>query len=281
MRIWLKRLLGAIVIVVVYFAISFITLGSVLFPFLLLVVPLWFFFIFRYQVRNWSGKTRTGLASLNWITNWIVIAVAIGFIAHAYANRFSVDRLIPFVKRSYIPDISTIAQSLLVDKGVESLPVLMDEVQSVDWDNNLDVMHTQNLFPVIAKIGDKSTADHLTKLLDRIPYPHETIGRSGKPHEVIMIGSFMKELSSALVVLICDDALEPVIKKLGKIEEEARYRIVDDFAEAVIPLGNDAVISVYMAGGAPDLGEDSESYKQWYRESRRSRKKEKQVEQGK
>lgn len=251
--------LTIIALVVILIAVWIFGMGSPLLPFLVVIIPSWFFAIYRSQRRMYSVQYRKKLQSLFIYFQWVTLS-AIGFIViHSIVSFNSTERLI---RKLAYPKLTSPAQQRLISKGKEIYPEVIPIVVNFNEDNVRYRNKYINLMKVIREIDEPSIAFIIAEKFKNITY-----------NDDIYIDEVFIESAKTLTALDEEIASEAILLKLKNLKKNEKipsyqYRkIVDGLIESIAEIDNQTLVSAYRILGSPDLGSDIEAYKEWWKNS--------------
>jgi hypothetical protein len=256
-RPWLYNI-GVVVIAI---AVSMLSMGSVLLPFILVIVPACALAIYRSQRRFYSFRERGKLQSLFIYFQWATLIIAGFIVIHSIARFNSTDRLIR--KLAYNSILTMPAQQRLILKGKEIYPDVIPIVTNFNANNLRERNQYINLMNVIREIGEESISPMIAAKFRNIMYID---GLDGLYMDDVFISS--AKTLTALDKKIASETILQKLKDLREIEMMNSYeyqKIVDGLIESVADIDTQTLISAYIILGSPDFGSDIGSYKEWWR----------------
>ena len=249
-------------IVSLFIAASFLSMGSVLFPFLTIVIPSWFISVYKSQKKLYSVRDRKILQNIFVYFQWLIVLVTFSAMIYSFATFTSTKRLLK--KLDYSSNFTLPAQKMLVRKGFKISSEIIQLVKNFNFNTMRHVDQFINLMKVIREINDPSLAPVINAKFQKLKYIDD-----------FYITEIYTETAKTLIVLDKKNGPKIILQKLKEIADDKdinRYyykNIANGLIESIPENDIKIIVKSYQILGAPDLGTDLEAYKAWWNNTKK------------
>ncbi len=251
-------------IICLFIAVSFFTMGSLLLPFLTVVLPYWFISVYKSQKKLYSVRDRKTLQNIFIYFQWLIIFITLSATIYSFVTFNSAKRLLS--KLDYSASLTLTAQKRLIEKGREISSEIIPLIESFNFNTMSHSNQYINLMKVVREIGDPSLVPVITAKFQELKYIDD-----------FHITEIYTETAKTLMVLDKTTGSEIILQKLKEIaaNKDIKARDYENIAngliESVSENDTQIIITSYQILGAPDLGTDLEAYKDWWNNTKRKR----------
>jgi len=251
-------------IIGLFIAVSFFTMGSLLLPSLIVVLPSWFISVYKSQKKLYFVRDRKTLQNIFIYFHWLIISITLSATIYSFVTFTSTKRLLS--KLDYSASLTLPAQKMLIEKGREISSEIIPLIESFNFNTMIHRNQYINLMKVVRGIDDPSLAPVITAKFQELKYRDD-----------VHITEIYTETAKTLMVLDKTIGLEIILQKLKEIaankDIEARdyENIANGLIESISENDTKIIITSYQILGAPDLGTNLEAYKDWWNNTKRKR----------
>ncbi|MGA1867199.1 MAG: hypothetical protein ACMUJM_01505, partial [bacterium] len=250
---WLSPIIF-IALAVLFIIVSANGMGSVLLPFLIVVIPSWSLAIYRSQKSIYSIPDKKTLQNLFLYLQWSIVAIIFIITIYSIVTFNSTRRL---VKKLWHNSLSDPAIERLIKKGKEITSEITPLIEKFN-EKNLDSVTYINLLKVVREIHDPSIAPLVAKTFQNMQYIDK-----------IYVDELFIESGKTLTILDKKIASKIIIQKFKELKDSNikphHYeKIVDGLLKSIAKIDNNTLILAYKTLGAPDHGSDIEAYEEWW-----------------